>query len=184
MIPDDCATYFSSAGARKATLCFLGTGLLFLVLTGTGCALLHKQTRPLIPLVALSETPPAVRATIVSTAQKRSIHRINRVRQLEGPIFYAYIAGKPDLQLLIVDGQGSIIDNAVAVDFTELPEAVQESAKTGVAGRLQACRKSIHRTEPAYIIDYMLGDNEPVYAMIHSNGFIRAVVGYAEDDPD
>ena len=135
-------------------------------------------------MVALPETPPAVRAAIVAEANGRPLEKINRVPQLEGPLFRAYISSEAGPQLLTVNERGQVIDNAVVVRFEDLPPVVQASAKTGVTGKVQTCRKSIHRPNLTYVIDYLLGDDEPAYALIEANGFVRGLYGYAEDDPD
>jgi len=122
--------------------------------------------------------------TVLAVACGRRIEKINRVRQLEGPVYRAYITDKLGPQLVTVDDHGKILDNAVVVTFADLPEVVQKSAQTGVVGKLEVCRKSIVRPGLTYVIDYMLGDDEPVFALIDATGFVHSLVGYADEDPD
>ena len=138
-----------------------------------------------VPGLALADTPAAVQAAMTSAAQGRAIEKVERVMQLEGPEYRAYIAGPLGPQLLTVDENGQTIDNAVVLAFADLPEAVRNSARTAVAGRLQVCRKSLQRTEASYLIDYTLNEEEPVYALIlEAGGLVRAVYGYNESDND
>ena len=138
-----------------------------------------------VPGLAFADTPAAVQAAMISVAQGRAVEKIERVMQLEGPEFRAYIAGPLGPQLLTVDGNGQTIDNAVVIAFADLPEAVRNSARTAVAGRLQVCRKSLQRTEASYLIDYTINEEEPVFALIlEAGGLVRAVYGYNESDND
>jgi hypothetical protein len=100
-------------------------------------------------------------------------------------LYRAYIADKPGPELLAVDDGGKIVDDAVAIPFAEMPEAVRKSAQTGITGsKLQICRKSIHSPETMYVIDYLADGDEPVFALIDGAGVVHAVFGYAEGDPD
>ncbi len=144
----------------------------------------HEEGEVAIPVVALAQTPPPVHATILAEAKGRSVEKINHVRLLEGPVYRVYIASDPGPQLLTINDRGELIDNAVVVRFEDMPEAVREATKTAAAGKLQVCRKSIHRPQLTYVIDYLLGDEEPAFALIEANGFVRGLYGYAEDDPD
>lgn len=150
----------------------------------TGCASFSHPAGVQIPAVTLAETPTTVRTTILGVASGRRIQKINRVRELEGPVYRAYIADKLGLQLLSVDGAGKILDNAVVIPFDEMPDAVRKSARTGVAGQIQVCRKSILTKEPRYLIDYLIDNDEPVFAVIDGKGLVHAVIGYAEADAD
>ena len=158
--------------------------LLSAVLMAGGCATTTKQTVIHIPVITLGATPSPVRGAIVAVAKGRRIEKINCIRQLDGHVYRAYITDKHGPQLLTLDDNGKILDNAVVIPFAEMPEAVRKSAMTGVAGKLETCRKSIHRAQTTYLIDYMLGDDEPVFAIIDATGFVHALVGYAEEDPD
>jgi hypothetical protein len=163
---------------------FTVLGLAALVAVASGCTSLPKQAGMPIPVVTLSETPAAVHATILAVAHERRIEKINRVGRAEGLLYRAYIADKLGPELLAVDDHGKIVDDAVVIPFDEMPEVVQRSAQTGVAGKLQICRKSIHSTEPMYVIDYLIEEDEPVFALIDGTGVVHAVFGYAEGDPD
>jgi len=166
----------------KVVSFFLASGML--AFAGTGCVSAGKRAEGRIPVVKLSQTPSAVQTAIVSAAQGRRIQKINRVRQLEGPVFRAYICDQGGLRLLTVDSQGTVLDDAVVIPLAEMPPAVQAAARTAVSGQLQVCRISLHRPQPTYLIDYLLGEDEPVFAVIEADGFVRAVIGYAEEDPD
>lgn len=144
----------------------------------------RHEEEPQIPVIALSKTPPAVRLAIVTEAHGRSIEKINRMRELAGPVYRAYIHSDPGTQLLTLNEQGEEIDNAVPVRFEDMPQAVQDVSKTAVIGKLQACRKSTHRQPLTYVLDYLLGDEEFTFALIEANGFMRGLYGYAESDPD
>jgi hypothetical protein len=138
-----------------------------------------------VPGLAFADAPTAVQAAMTSVAQGRSIEKVERVMQFEGPEYRAYIANPLGPQLLTVDGNGQTIDNAVVIAFADLPEAVRNSARTAVAGRLQVCRKSLQRPEASYLIDYTLNEEEPVFALIlEAGGLVRAVYGYNESDSD
>jgi hypothetical protein len=157
---------------------------LVVVMTG-GCTSLPKQAGVPIPVVTLAETPAAVRTTVLAVARGRRIEKINRVGRAEGLLYRAYIADKLGPELLAVDDGGKIIDDAVVIPFAEMPEAVRKSTQTAVTGsKLQICRKSIHSTEPMYVIDYLIEEDEPVFALIDGAGVVHAVFGYAEGDPD
>ena len=154
------------------------------VIITAGCASLPKNAGAPIPVVTLAETPPAVRTTVLAVARGRRIEKINRVGRLEGLLYRAYIADKLGPELLAVDDGGKIVDDAVVIPFAEMPEAVRKSAQTGVAGKLQVCRRSIHSQETMYVIDYLIEEDEPVFALIDAAGVVHAVFGYAEGDPD
>jgi hypothetical protein len=154
------------------------------VVTIIGCAAPAKKTGVSIPTISLRATPAEVRSVILAIAEGRRIEKINYVRQPGGPIYRAFINDKAGPQLLTLDCHGKILSNAVIVPFADMPEAVRKAALTGVAGKLEICRKSILPSEPVYFIDYMLGEDEPVFAIIEPSGFVRALVGYAEEDPD
>jgi hypothetical protein len=145
---------------------------------------LVPQAEVPIPVVPLAETPPAVRAVVLTLARGRPIEKITRVGRLEGQLYRAYIADKLGPELLAVDDGGKIVDDAVVIPFAEMPEAVRNSAQSGVAGKLQICRVSIHRPQPMYMIDYLIENDEPVFALIDADGVVQAVFGYAEGDPD
>ena len=150
----------------------------------TGCASLDRHADVAIPEVKLSDTPPAVQAAIVSAAAGARIQTIHPGQQLDNQVYRVYLAAPEGPRLVVVNEKGSVIDDAVVIPFSEMPTTVQEAARTAVAGRLLVCRKSSSRSPPAYLIDYMIGDDEPVYAIIEENGLIRAVIGYLEEDPD
>jgi hypothetical protein len=153
-------------------------------LAGQGAAA-ADYTFGTVPGLAFADTPAAVQAAMTSVAQGRAVEKIERVMQFEGPEYRAYIADPLGPQLLTVDGNGQTIDNAVVIAFADLPEAVRNSARTAVAGRLQVCRKSLQRTAASYLIDYTLNEEEPVYALIlEAGGLVRAVYGYNEGDND
>ena len=138
-----------------------------------------------VPGLAFADTPPVVQAAMAAVAQGRAVEKIERVMQFEGPEYRAYIADPLGPQLLTIDGNGQTIDNAVVIAFADLPEAVRNSARTAVAGRLQVCRKSLQRTEASYLIDYTINEEEPVFALIlEAEGLVRAVYGYNESDND
>jgi hypothetical protein len=169
---------------RRITPGQIVTALSVLVVVTAGCTSLPKQAGVPIPVVTLAEAPAAVRTTVLAVARGRRIEKINRVGRAEGPLYRAYIADKLGPELLAVDDRGKIVDDAVAIPFAEMPEAVRKSAQTGVAGKLQICRKSIHSAEPMYVIDYLIEEDEPVFALIDGAGVVHAVFGYAEGDPD
>ena len=158
--------------------------LSMVVVMTAGCASLPKHAGVPIPVVTLAETPVAVRTTVLAVARGRRIEKINRVGRLEGLLYRAYIADRLGPELLAVDDGGKIVDDAVVIPFAEMPEAVRKSAQTGVAGKLQICRKSIHSPETMYVIDYLVEDDEPVFALIDGAGVVHAVFGYAEGDSD
>ena len=162
----------------------VGLTLLVAGLLGVGCASPWTRAVNRIPSVPLDRTPAAVRATITTVAAGRHVERVNCTGELEGPLYRAYITDKLGPQLLTVDSHGTIVDNAVVVRFEDMPEAVRKSAQTAVAGTLTVCRKSIHRPETTYVIDYLVGGNEPVYALIDQTGLVRTAIGYAEGDED
>jgi hypothetical protein len=164
--------------------CFALIVLSAIASLSAGCAGLPKRDATGISVVTMTEAPAAVHSAIVAVAKGRRIEKINRVRQLEGPVYRAYIADKLGSQLLTLNGHGQILDNAVVIPFADMPAAVRKSAQTGVAGKLETCRKSIVRPQPTYIVDYMLGEDEPAFAIIDATGFVHALVGYAEEDPD
>ena len=151
----------------------------------TGCASLDRHGEEVaIPEVKLSETPPAVQTTIVSAAAGSRIQAINPGQQLGDSVYRAFIDAPEGPRLVTVNAQGSVIEDAVVVPFSELPPAVQEAARTATDGRLLLCRKSLNHPQPVYLIDYMIGDDEPVYVIIEANGLIRAMIGYLEEDAD
>ena len=158
--------------------------LSMVVVMTAGCASLPKHAGVPIPVVTLAETPVAVRTTVLAVARGRRIEKINRVGRLEGLLYRAYIADRLGPELLAVDDGGKIVDDAVVIPFAEMPEAVRKSAQTGVAGKLQICRKSIHSPETMYVIDYLVEEDEPVFALIDAGGVVHACFGYAEGDPD
>ena len=164
----------------------IAIALSLVVVMTAGCTSLpkHEQAGMPIPVVTLAETPAAVRTTVLAVARGRRIEKINRVGRHEGLLYRAYIADKLGPELLAVDDGGKIVDDAVAIPFAEMPEAVRKSAQTGVAGKLQTCRKSIHSPETMYVIDYLIEEDEPVFALIDGAGVVHAVFGYAEGDPD
>lgn len=158
-------------------------GVLALALTGCVSVGKYPEEVPL-PKVELSETPPAVQAAIVAAAAGARIQTISPGQQLENKVYRTFIDAPNGPRLVTVNDQGAIVEDAVVVPFSELPPAVQEAARTATDGRLLLCRKSSSHPQPVYLIDYMIGDEEPVYAIIEANGFIRAVIGYLEEDPD
>lgn len=169
--------------AKAGWMPFSLAGMLALALTG--CASLDRHDEEVvIPEVKLSETPPAVQAAIVSAAAGARIQTINPGQQLGDNVYRAFIAAPGGPRLVTANEQGSVIEDAVVVPFSDLPPAVQEAARTATDGRMGLCRKSTSHSPPAYLIDYLIGDDEPVYAIIEANGFIRAVIGYLEEDAD
>ena len=170
--------------SRRIALGEIVIALSTVVVMTAGCTSLPKQAGMPIPVVTLAETPPAVRTTVLAVARGRHIEKINRVGRAEGLLYRAYIADKLGPELLAVDDGGKIVDDAVVIPFAEMPEAVRKSAQTGVAGKLQTCRKSIHSPETMYVIDYLVEGDEPVYALIDAAGVVHACFGYAEGDPD
>ena len=157
------------------------------VVMTAGCTSLPKPEHAgmPIPVVTLAETPAVVRTTVLAVARGRRIEKINRVGRAEGLLYRAYIADKLGPELLAVDDKGKIVDDAVVIPFDEMPEAVRKSTQTAVTGsKLQICRKSIHSPEPMYVIDYLIEEDEPVFALIDGAGVVHAVFGYAEGDPD
>ena len=164
----------------------IAIALFMIVIMTAGCTSLPKQRQAgvPIPVVTLAETPAPVRATVLTVARGRRVEKINRVGRQEGLLYRAYIADKLGPELLAVDDGGKIVDDAVVVPFAEMPEAVRKSAQTGVAGKLQVCRKSIHSPETMYVIDYLVEEDEPVFALIDAAGVVHACFGYAEGDPD
>ena len=99
-------------------------------------------------------------------------------------MFHVYLDAPSGPRLLTVDEHGTLLDDAVVIRFSEMPPAVQATARTAVSGQLQVCRKSLIHPQPTYLIDYLIGPDEPVFAIIEANGFVRAVIGYADEDPD
>jgi hypothetical protein len=135
--------------------------------------------------IALAEAPQAVRTAAATVAAGRAIEKMETVSAFEGPEFRAYIAGPLGPQLLTLDGNGQTLDYAEIVPFAGLPPAVRASAPTAVAGRLQVCRKSLQRVPTAYVIDYIINEKEPVFAVIlEADGLVRASYGYNQDDGD
>jgi hypothetical protein len=158
--------------------------LALFAVVGSGCVGFPNHGKARVPVVALAETPAAVQATVLAAAHGRRVEKVTCIKQLEGPLFRAYITEKPGPQLLTVDGQGGIVDNAVVIPFADMPEAVRNATTTAVAGRLCLCRKSIHRPETTYVVDYLISEKEPVYALIDARGTVLTVIGYAQDDGD
>lgn len=183
LLPRESESHGQSGCGRRRSL-----GLIFAIAVtvafGPGCASLPQRTEEHLPVVPLAEVPPAVRATVALVAQGRRLEKITRVLELEGPVFRAYIADKPGPQLLTVDGKGLILDNAVVIAWADLPEPVRKATATAVAGRLLICRRSIHRAEPTYVIDYLINEREPVFALIDAQGLVRNAIGYNQDDGD
>ena len=175
---------FAPIFSRRIAIGQIVIALSMVVVMTTGCTSLPKPVGMPIPVVTLAETPAVVRTTVLAVARGRRIEKINRVGRLEGLLYRAYIADKLGPELLAVDDGGKIVDDAVVIPFTEMPEAVRNSAQTGVAGKLQTCRKSIHSPETMYVIDYLVEEDEPVFALIDGAGVVHAVFGYAEGDPD
>ncbi len=147
----------------------------------------------LLTSVSLADAPPAVSNAVVAVANGRTVERINRVNRFEGPQFYAHIADTLGPQLLTVNTSGEALLNARVVPFVNLPQAVQDAARTAVAGRLEVCRQASQTGGPfvltnspsPYVIDYTLNDDEPVFALLReTDGWVRASYGYYEDDPD
>ena len=162
----------------------VGLTLLVAGLAGVGCAGRWERAMNRIPVVSLRQTPTPVCATITAVAAGRHVERVNCTGQLEGPLYRAYITDKLGPQLLTVDSHGTVVDNAVVVHFEDMPEAVRQAARTAVAGTLIVCRKSIHRPETTYVIDYLVGGKEPVFALINEKGFVLTAMGYGEGDED
>lgn len=171
------------AFAPGRNLAFLLAGGLVLVLSGCATVGRHEEEEAL-PEVTLAETPPAVQAAIVSAAAGARIQTISPGQQLEHKVFRTFIDAPGGPRLVAVDEQGAVVEDAVVVPFSELPPAVQAAARTATDGRLLLCRKSSSHSPPTYLIDYLIGDEEPVYAIIQADGFIRAVIGYLEEDAD
>jgi hypothetical protein len=130
---------------------------------------------------------------VVAAAHGRAIEKINRVRRLEGPQFYAYIADTLGPQLLTVNTNGDVLINARVTPFADLPQVIQQAARAAVAGRLQVCRQASQTGGPfvfansqnPYVIDYILNEDEPVFGLLReTDGWVRASYGYYEDDPD
>ncbi len=161
-----------------------------LLLGAAGCATVPNRdvmARPgLIPIpeVALAETPAPVRATIESTAAGRRILRINRVRQLEGPLYRAYIASGKGPELMAVNHDGRLINHAVVVAFNDMPLPVREASKDAIAGEIGLCRRNLVGPGEVYFVDYLVMGEEPVFAVIEGNGRLLTIIGYGEDDGD
>jgi hypothetical protein len=163
---------------------------------GAAAADYNFGTMPPTNLVAgitLAEAPGAVSNTVVAAANGRATEKINRVRRLEGPQFYAYIADTLGPQLLTVNTNGDVLINARVTPFADLPQVIQQAARAAVAGRLQVCRQASQTGGPfilanspnPYVIDYILNEDEPVFALLReTDGWVRATYGYYEDDPD
>ena len=169
--------------APGRSLVFLLAGGLALALPGCATVDRHEKEGAL-PEVTLAETPPAVQAAIVSAAAGARIQTISPGQQLEHKVFRTFIDAPGGPRLVAVSEQGEVVEDAVVVPFSELPPAVQAAARTATDGRLLLCRKSSSHSPPTYLIDYLIGDEEPVYAIIQADGFIRAVIGYLEEDAD
>ncbi len=161
---------------------FVAVGVL--VLAGIGCVSSGRHTEARIPTVKMSHTPAAVQATITSVAPGQRIQKINPGHRFAGRVYHIYLDAPEGSRLLTVDEHGTLLDDAVVILFSEMPPAVQAAARTAVSGQLQVCRQSLIRPQPTYLVDYLLGDEELVFAIIEANGFIRAVIGYADEDPD
>ncbi|MCX6927052.1 MAG: hypothetical protein NT154_28180, partial [Verrucomicrobia bacterium] len=147
----------------------------------------------LVAGITLAEAPVTVSNAVMAVANGRAVEKINRVTRLEGQQFYAYIADTLGPQLLTVSINGGVLINARVAPFADLPQVIQEAAKTAVAGRLQVCRRATQTSGPfvlpnsqsPYVIDYMLNEDEPVFALLReTDGWVRASYGYYEDDPD
>jgi hypothetical protein len=163
---------------------------------GAGAADYEFSTMPptnLVTGITLAQAPAAVSNTVVAVARGRAVERINRVKRSEGPQFYAYIADRLGPQLVAVNALGAVLINASVVPFADLPQLIQEAARTAVAGRLEVCRQACQTGGPfvfpnsrrPYVIDYILNEDEPVFALLReTDGWVRASYGYYEDDPD
>jgi hypothetical protein len=143
--------------------------------------------------LTLAEAPPAVSNVVVAVAGGRAIERITRVNHSDGPQFYAHIADTLGPQLLTVNTNGTVLINAQVVPFAGLPQAIQDAARTAVAGRLQVCRQAsltgapfvVANSQSPYVIDYILNEEEPVFVLMReTDGLVRACYGYYEGDPD
>lgn len=147
----------------------------------------------LVTGITLAEAPAAVSNAVVGIAKGRAVEKINRVNRFEGPQFYAYIADTIGPQLLTLNTNGDVLINAGVMPFADLPAAIQQVARTAVAGRLEVCRQAAQTGGPfvfansqsPYVIDYILNEEEPVFALVReTDGWVRATYGYYEDDPD
>ena len=147
----------------------------------------------LVASITLAEAPGAVSNAVVAAANGRAIEKINRVRRLEGPQFYAYIADTLGPQLVTVNTNGDVLIKASVAPFADLPQVIQQAARAAVAGRLQVCRQAsqtggpfvLANSQNPYVIDYILNEDEPVFALLReTDGWVRASYGYYEDDPD
>ena len=171
----------SSTAKRKVISFFLIVAVL--ILAGTGCRSAGRRAEARIPVVKLSQTPAAVRVAIVSAASGARIEKIIPGQLFEQYVYWAFIATPDGSRRVTVNQDGVIVENAAVIPLAELPPAVQEAARTGVPGDLQVCRKSLDYPQPVYLVDYLLkSTGEPVFAIIHADGLIRAVISYAEDD--
>jgi hypothetical protein len=147
----------------------------------------------LVASVTLAEVPAAVSNAVVGVAEGRAVKNINRVNHADGPQFYAYLADTLGPQLLTVGTNGAVLLNARVVPFVNLPQAIQDAARTAVAGRLQVCRQTsqigapfvVADSQNPYVIDYILNEEEPVFVLMReTDGWVRACYGYYEGDPD
>jgi hypothetical protein len=147
----------------------------------------------LVAGITLEEAPPAVSNAVVAVANGRAVEKIDRVNRLEGLQFYAYIGATLGPQLLTLNTNGDVLIKAGVVPFADLPQAIQDAARTAVAGRLQVCRRATQTSGPfvmsgsqsPYVIDYILEEDEPIFALLReTDGWVRASYGYYEDDPD
>ena len=149
-----------------------------------GCASLERHAEPALPEVKLSETPTPVQAAIVSAAAGAHIQAIRPGQQLADTVYRTYIAAPEGPRIVAVNAEGKIVEDARVIPFSEMPPAVQQAARTACSGVMQLCRKSTTHTPPVYLVDYLIAGDEPSYAIIEKNGFIRAVIGYLPEDPD
>ncbi len=155
-----------------------------LALSGLACTSVAPREEGSLPQVTLTKTPPAVRAAIEAAAAGSRIQKINSGHRFEGRVYQVYLAATPGPRLLTVSPTGAILEDGAVIPFSEMPPAVQAAAREAVSAPWQVCRKSLTHPQPRYLIDYLIGKDEPVFAIIEADGFIRAVFGYADDDPD
>jgi hypothetical protein len=157
------------------------------------CSFATLRPTNLVAGITLAQAPVAVSNAVVAAANGRAVEKINRVSRLEGPQFYVYIADTLGPQLLTVNTNGDVLINASVVPFADLPQVIQDAARTAVAGRLEVCRQAsqtggpfvLANSQKPYVIDYMLNEDEPVFALLReTDGWVRASYGYYEDDPD
>jgi hypothetical protein len=163
---------------------------------GTSSADFNFGTMPLTNMAAtikLADAPVAVSNAVTAVAGGRAVEKINRVNHLTGAQFYAYVADTLGPQLVVVDGQGSVLINAEVEPFANLSQASQAAVRAAVAGRLQVCRRAgptagpfvLEASAKPFVVDYIIGEEEPVFALIReTDGWVRACYGYLEGDGD